>query len=93
MKEHHLMLSLIIPGHRSPGDRIHVFLQPLLEDLKDLFQNGISTHDASRDETFNLRGAVIMTISDLPGLGMLASHMVHGEFACPPCGGMHGPNV
>jgi hypothetical protein len=27
-----------------------------------------------------------MTTSDLPGLGMLSSHMVHGEFACPPCG-------
>jgi hypothetical protein len=26
-----------------------------------------------------------MTISDLPGLGMLASHMVHGKFSCPPC--------
>jgi hypothetical protein len=29
---------------------------------------------------------VLMIISDLPGLGMLASHMVHGKFACPPCG-------
>jgi hypothetical protein len=27
-----------------------------------------------------------MTISDPPGLGMLASHMVHGKFACLLCG-------
>ncbi|WVZ83198.1 hypothetical protein U9M48_030368 [Paspalum notatum var. saurae] len=86
MKEHSIMLSLMIPGPKSPGDKIHVFLQPLLEDLKDLFQTGMSTYDASRDENFTLRGAVLMTISDLPGLGMLASHMVHGKFACPPCG-------
>jgi hypothetical protein len=86
MKEHNLMLPLIIPGPKSPGDRLHVFLQPLIDDLRDLFLNGMATYDASRDETFTLRGAVLMTISDLPGLGMLASHMAHGEFACPPCG-------
>ena len=77
MKEHYLMLSLIIPGSTSPGDKIHVFLKPLLEDLKDLFQNGMPTYDASRNETFDLRAAVLMTISDLLGLGMLACHMPH----------------
>lgn len=89
MKEPNLLMPLIIPGPKSPGDNIHVFLQPLLEDLRDIFVNGISTYDASRNETFNLRAAVLWTINDLPALGMLASHMVHGEFACPPC----GPNV
>jgi hypothetical protein len=85
MKDHNLMLSLMIPGPKSPRDKIHVFLEPLLEDLKDIFQNGMSTYDASTDELFNLRGAVLMTTSDLPGLVMLSSHMVHGKFACPPC--------
>nr|XP_025882612.1 uncharacterized protein LOC107281707 [Oryza sativa Japonica Group] len=89
MKEPNLLMPLIIPGPKSPGDNIHVFLQPLLEDLRDIFANGISTYDAFRNETFNLRIAVLWTINDLPALGMLASHMVHGEFACPPC----GPNV
>jgi hypothetical protein len=86
MKEHIIMLSLLIPGPKSPGDRIHVFLQPLLADLKDLFQTGLYTYDVSRDECFTLHGVILMTISDLPGLGMLASHMVHGKFSCPPCG-------
>ena len=58
MKDHNLMLSLLIPGPKSPGDKIHVFLEPLLEDLKDIFQNGMSTYDASRDELFNLRGGL-----------------------------------
>nr|XP_025876510.1 uncharacterized protein LOC107279079 isoform X1 [Oryza sativa Japonica Group]XP_025876511.1 uncharacterized protein LOC107279079 isoform X1 [Oryza sativa Japonica Group] len=89
MKEPNLLMPLIIPGLKSPGDNIHVFLQPLLEDLRDIFVNGISIYDAFRNETFNLRAAVLWTINDLPTLGMLASHMVHGEFACPPC----GPNV
>jgi hypothetical protein len=59
MKEHNIMLSLLIPDPKSPGDRIHVFLQPLLEDLKDLFQTGLYTYDASRDESFTLRGAML----------------------------------
>jgi len=54
-----------------------VFLKPLLEDLKDLFQNGMPTYYASRNQTFDLRAAVLMTISDLLGLGMLACHMPH----------------
>jgi hypothetical protein len=54
MKEHNLMLPLIIPGPKSPGDRLHVFLQPLIDDLRDLFLNGMATYDASRDETFTL---------------------------------------
>jgi hypothetical protein len=86
MKESYLSLSLIIPGSKSPGDNIHVFLQPLLDDLKDLFLNGISVYDASKNETFLLKAAVLWTINDLPAFGMLASYMVHGEFACPPCG-------
>ena len=86
MKEAYLSLSLIIPGPKSPGDNIHVFLQPLLEDLRDLFINGISTYDASKNRVFTLKAAVLWTINDLPALGMLASYMVHGEFACPPCG-------
>jgi hypothetical protein len=39
---------------KSHGDRIHVFLQALLEDLKDLFQTGLYTYDVSRDESFTL---------------------------------------
>lgn len=86
MKESYLLLSLIIPGSKSPGDSIHVFLQPLLDDLKDLFQNGMLTYDVSKNETFTLRAVVLWTINDLPALGMVSSHKVHGEFACPPCG-------
>jgi hypothetical protein len=41
MKDHNLMLSLLIPGPKSPGDRIHVFLEPLLDDLKELFLTGL----------------------------------------------------
>ncbi|XP_044416520.1 uncharacterized protein [Triticum aestivum] len=86
MKESYLFLSLIIPGSKSPGDNIHVFLQPLLDDLKDLFLNGMLTYDVSKNETFTLRAVVLWTINDLPALGMVSSHKVHGEFACPPCG-------
>jgi hypothetical protein len=50
------------------------------------FISGLYKYDALRHESFTLRRAVLITISDLPGLGMLASHVIHGKFACPPCG-------
>jgi hypothetical protein len=63
-----------------------------LDDLKELFLTGLYTYDASRDECFTMRGAVLMTISNLPGLEMLASHMVHGKFACLLVVKMSGQN-
>ena len=36
MKDSSFMLSLLIPGPRSPGNDIDVYLQPLVDELKDL---------------------------------------------------------
>ena len=36
MKESNLFMSLLIPGYRSPGRKIDVYLQPLIEELKEL---------------------------------------------------------
>ena len=48
--------------------------------------NGMTTYDASKQRTFKLRAAVLWTINDFPALGMLDKYMVHGDYACPPCG-------
>ncbi|KAA0051711.1 uncharacterized protein E5676_scaffold827G00140 [Cucumis melo var. makuwa] len=36
MKETNFFMSLLIPGPRSPGREIDVYLQPLIEELKEL---------------------------------------------------------
>nr|XP_033514427.1 uncharacterized protein LOC117279086 [Nicotiana tomentosiformis] len=36
MKKENFILSMLIPGPESPGDAIDVYLQPLIEELKEL---------------------------------------------------------
>ncbi|XP_021764103.1 uncharacterized protein LOC110728762 [Chenopodium quinoa] len=60
------IMSLIIPGPSSPGYDIDVYLQPLIEELKESWEVGVKTYDAVKDETFSLKAALLWTISDFP---------------------------
>ncbi|GAA0140772.1 hypothetical protein LIER_02063 [Lithospermum erythrorhizon] len=71
MKQSFFILSTIVDGPRSPGDRIDVYLQPLIEELKLLWVDGVQTYDSDNKEMFILRAAILWTISDFPGYGML----------------------
>lgn len=46
MKQSNILLSLLIPGPKGPGINIDVYLQPLIDDLKILWEGGIDTYDA-----------------------------------------------
>ncbi|GAA0171414.1 hypothetical protein LIER_25448 [Lithospermum erythrorhizon] len=85
MKSEFLILSLLIPGPASPGNDIDVYLQPLIEELKDLWCNEFDTYDASKKETFKMYAALRSTTSDFPGYAMLSSYTTKGKFACPYC--------
>ncbi|CAM8966497.1 unnamed protein product [Rhodiola kirilowii] len=41
MKRKYMMLSLLISGPRQPGNDIDVYLAPLIEDLKLLWNEGV----------------------------------------------------
>ncbi|TYK14236.1 uncharacterized protein E5676_scaffold1121G00150 [Cucumis melo var. makuwa] len=45
MKETNFFISLRIPGPRSPDREIDVYLQPLIEELKELWNFGVRTYD------------------------------------------------
>ncbi|GJY72025.1 hypothetical protein Tco_0475728, partial [Tanacetum coccineum] len=47
MKQPSFILSVLIDGPKAPGDKIDVYLQPLIDELKDLWRDGVSTYDAS----------------------------------------------
>jgi hypothetical protein len=85
MKPEFTMLSLLIPGPQSPGNNIDVYLQPLIEELKVLWEYGVETYDASRNHTFQMRAALLWTISDYPAYAMLSGWSTKGKLACPCC--------
>ncbi|XP_010667637.1 uncharacterized protein LOC104884650 [Beta vulgaris subsp. vulgaris] len=85
MKSEFLMLSLLIPGPSSPGKDIDVYLQPLIEELKELWEYGLDTYDASKHQTFKMHAALQSTTSDFPGYAMLSGWSTKGKFVCPYC--------
>ncbi|KAA0038079.1 uncharacterized protein E6C27_scaffold36G002930 [Cucumis melo var. makuwa] len=49
MKDSNFFVSLFTPGLRSPGRKIDVYLQPLIEKLKELWTFGVRTYDSLTD--------------------------------------------
>nr|CAM59133.1 putative transposase [Antirrhinum majus] len=54
-------------------------------ELKMLWDSGVQTYDSHRRENFLMRVAVMWTISDYPGYGMLSQWSTHGRLSCPYC--------
>ncbi|CAM8899873.1 unnamed protein product [Rhodiola kirilowii] len=86
MKRRYMMLSLLISGLRHPGNDIDVYLAPLIDDLKLLWNEGVHTFDASRQEDFNMRAMLMCTINDFPAYGNLSGYSIKGYKACLICG-------
>jgi len=77
-------MSLLIPGPKSLGKDFDVFLEPLIEELLQLW-SGIMTYDASSRTKFNLHAAVLWSINDYPALGTLSGQTTKGYYACVHC--------
>jgi hypothetical protein len=71
MKQPNFILSLLIPGPKGPGNNIDVYMQPLMEELNELWEIGIKTFDACKKETFQMRAAIMWTINDFPAYANL----------------------
>lgn len=85
MKKENIMLTLLIPGSKQPGNDIDIYLQPLIEDLQELWNNGVSVFDSFDKEVFNLRAILMWTINDFPAYGNLSGCYTKGRLACPLC--------
>ncbi|XP_057250051.1 uncharacterized protein LOC130591140 [Beta vulgaris subsp. vulgaris] len=57
-------------------DDIDVFLQPLVDELNELWEFGVKTFDAYAKETFNMRAVLLWTINDFPAYANLTSKVV-----------------
>jgi hypothetical protein len=85
MKRKFIMLSMLISGPKQPGNDIDVYLAPLIDDLKHLWEKGVEVYDGYRKEHFNLRAMLFGTINDFPAYGNLSGYSIKGQLACPIC--------
>lgn len=80
-----MFLSLLIPRPRGPGNDIDVFLEPLIDELKELWEVGTTTYDVYNNERFIMKAALLWTINDFPAYGNLSGWSTKGFKACPHC--------
>ncbi|KAL6219906.1 hypothetical protein ACLB2K_007664 [Fragaria x ananassa] len=85
MKRKHMMLTLLIARPKQPGNDIDVYLQPLIDDLKKLWDGIEGVYDAVRGEYFKLRAVLFWTINDFHAYGNLSGSIVKGYNAYPVC--------
>ncbi|GKD59635.1 hypothetical protein Tco_1297144, partial [Tanacetum coccineum] len=86
MKDSSFMPTLLIPGPKSLGKDIDVYLRSLIDDLKDLWAlKGVKTIDVATCQKFNMRAMVLWTINDFPARSSLSRWSGQGYRACPTC--------
>ncbi|BBG98167.1 Ankyrin repeat family protein, partial [Prunus dulcis] len=83
MKKEYMMMTVLIT--EDPGRSIDVYLRPLVDELKDLWTNGVRTYDKSTGRMFTLRAAVMWTVNDFPAYAMVSGWSTKGYMACPVC--------
>ena len=85
MKEQYIFLTVIVPGPENPKEKLNVFLQPLIEELKELWEVGVESYEIFMKQNFQLRVAFMWTISDFPAYSMLSGWTTIGRLSCPYC--------
>lgn len=90
IKKFFITLSLLIPGPEAiTAAHFDVFICPLLEELRQLWTEGVMCNDAARwrgEATFTLRAILLWCIHDFPAYAMMAGTSNKGYCACPVCG-------
>jgi hypothetical protein len=73
MRPEFMFLSMVIPGLNSSGQNIDVCLQPLIDELTQLWSSKALTYDVLRKQNFFMRAALMWTINDFLVYGMVSS--------------------
>lgn len=67
-----LYYDFLILGPQAPSREIEVYLRPMIDELKELWEQGVQTYDYMIKSMFNLRASVIWTINDFSAYGNLS---------------------
>jgi hypothetical protein len=84
LKQDFVFLTLVIPGPKEPKKKIDIFLRPLMEEMKELWQ-GVDAYGSHLKCRFNLCVAYLWSIHDYLTYGKFVGWCVHGRLNCPIC--------
>jgi hypothetical protein len=73
------------PGPDNPGPQLNVMMQPLIEELEQLWV-GDEANDCHKKQKFNLMTAYLWSIHDFLTYGIFSGWCIHENLTCPICG-------
>jgi len=76
---------MMILGPRQLRNDIDVYLSPLIEDLRKLWDEGVVVFDGYRNKTFKLHAMLFCTINNFSAYRNLSGYSVKGHCGCPIC--------
>jgi hypothetical protein len=80
------MLKILVSGTKQPGDRIGVYLRPLVDDLKILWKLGVpEVWDEYKSEEFTMNAMLFTTINDNPAHRNVSGQNKRKGAARPHC--------
>jgi hypothetical protein len=85
LKKKYIHMSMLIQGPTQPGSDINMYLELLKEELDTLWEEGVETWDAHKEETFCLKVVLLTTVQDYLGYGYIACQVCHRHKACVRC--------
>ncbi|GFS37289.1 hypothetical protein Acr_00g0051170 [Actinidia rufa] len=85
MKDSFFMLILLVPGDKQPGIDIDVYMRPMVDELKELWQTRALTYDAFGRECFQMHATLLWTIHDWPAFGDISGWRTKGHYSCYTC--------
>ncbi|KAL0434352.1 UNVERIFIED_CONTAM: hypothetical protein Slati_2769500 [Sesamum latifolium] len=83
MKPEYMFLTMVIPRPSNSKRRNDVYLEPLIEELLQLWHVGILTHNHVTNLAVMMRAALIWTVNDLPAYKMASGWSTAGIMGCP----------
>ncbi|KAK1630450.1 hypothetical protein QYE76_004765 [Lolium multiflorum] len=83
MKRKFIMMPVLIQGPKQPDNDIDVYLRPLVDEVLQLWgRPGVRVWDEHKEEEFDLRALLFVTINDWPALSNLSGQSNKGYNAC-----------
>jgi len=84
-------MTIVILSPKARGHDSDVYLQHLIDELKELWKNIVETYDASMKETFQLHTSILWTVNDFPHMKIYQDRVLKENLHVLVVTGIHGP--
>ena len=85
MKSPFNLLALLIPDLHAPERDIDIFLEPLIEELQYLWEEGCEMYDYVARGIFRMHVALLWIVNNFFAYGDISRWCIKGYKACPTC--------